>query len=158
MSGYDYGVRVRYQDCWEEGFKKFSSLDEARSYCECRIKGPLGQSAMYYVYGPFGDEIDCRTCSGWVSKDVELPIEYIPTSLRKPKPQARPEVLYGCGYEETPGSFGMFHGPNPNVEQMLEVVPDDSIKKPCLIRFNKNGTDEVLYRWHQDRWIRTKLR
>ena len=45
-----YRVRVRYQDCWEDGSKEFRLLSEARAYCERLLAGPLGDCAMYYVY------------------------------------------------------------------------------------------------------------
>lgn len=63
-------------------------------------------------------------------------------------------VVYACGYEHKPNSFGMFHGPNPSLEEMLEVVPDEPENNPCLIKFTDypEGTNEILYRWKNNKW------
>ncbi len=76
-----------------------------------------------------------------------LPKEYKPSELKKPEIKDREEVIYACGYEERPNKFGMFHGPNPDLKEMLEVVPEEENKNPVIIRFNLDGTDEVIYRW-----------
>jgi hypothetical protein len=60
--------------------------------------------------------------------------------LEKKKP-----IIYAAGYEEEPGSFGMFYGPVLDLLEVLHVVPHGI--RPCIIRFNKDGSDEVLYRW-----------
>jgi len=80
-------------------------------------------------------------------KKDDLPDEYVPTSLRPEKPEPRDHVEYAVGYEEKPGSYGMTDGPSPSLQEMLEVVPDEPRKWPCVVRFNKDGTDEILYRW-----------
>ncbi len=86
--------------------------------------------------------------------DLKLPKEYVPTSLREKKLPEREEVVYACGYEEKKGSYGMFHGPNPILDEMLEVVPEDAHLKAVIIRYNLDGTDEVIYQWSKDRWVR----
>jgi hypothetical protein len=55
------------------------------------------------------------------------------------------ECIYAAGYEEKSGSFGVFYGPTPDLVDVLEVVPSGI--RPCIIRFDKDGNDEVLYRW-----------
>ena len=71
-------------------------------------------------------------------------------SLLKPGPDMiyRGEVVYAAGYEKTPLSFGMWAGPTPILAEMLEMVPDGP--NPCIIRFNIDGTDDVLYRWNEE--------
>lgn len=172
-----YVTRVQYQDCWEEHHVEHATLQEARAYCARLRAGSLGGCAMYHVYGPSGREIDCLTAFGWQSgrqaqmvkrvlenlqeielREIEddLPDEYIPTALRLDELPRREQVVYACGYERKPNSFGMFHGPNPDLYEMLEVVPDEPDNSPCLIRFNLDGTDEVLYRWRDGRWVRNR--
>lgn len=98
-----------------------------------------------------------------------LPDEYVPKSLQEPEPVSR-EVAYGIGVGKKwfrknnkmiPISFGMTHGPYPTLEETLDVVPDDEYRcqeKTFVIRFNKDGTDDVLYQWdaNRDRWVRFK--
>jgi len=93
--------------------------------------------------------------------DVDLPERYVPKSLGIEEKQVhniRP-VSYGVGVEYRPGEFGMTHGVVADVKDMLEVVPDDSIEVPegsrfCLIRFNSDGTDQILYVWRDRAWYR----
>ena len=61
-----FAVRTRYQDCWEEGpAPTFSSLHEAKEYCERLLKGPLGSCAMYYVVDKAGETVALLTVEGW---------------------------------------------------------------------------------------------
>lgn len=74
-----------------------------------------------------------------------LPKSYVPSAYGPPEIKKRNEVVYGAGYEEQPGSFGMFDGPTPHLLDVLESVPCGV--NPCIIRFNLDGSDTVLYRW-----------
>lgn len=77
--------------------------------------------------------------------------EYIPKSLR-PSPGPKPrEVMFGIGIEKNTNEFGMTHGPFPTSDNLLEVVPEDN---SCIIRFNADHTETVIWRWKKDRWIR----
>lgn len=89
-----------------------------------------------------------------VKKEVEMPKEYIPTSLRPAKPKPREEISYACGYKEGESSYGMFHGPFPVLLDALEIVPEKESPCPYIIRFNLDGTDEELYVWRKDRWVK----
>jgi len=57
----------------------------------------------------------------------DAPDRWVPTSLR-PVEEERPEPdpMYGVGVETAPGRHGMTHGPFPELEQALEVVPEDT--------------------------------
>lgn len=92
------------------------------------------------------------------SRQDSLPDEYVPESIRPEDRKRRKSIAYACGYEDKPNSFGMFHGPNPDLKQMLDVVPDREDESPCIIRFNLDGTDEVLYRWDESKrcWRKQK--
>jgi hypothetical protein len=78
-------------------------------------------------------------------EDSELPESFSPSSYDPPCVEKRNEVVYAAGYEEKPGSFGMFDGPTPSIKEILQSMPCGI--NPCIIRFNLDGTDEVLYRW-----------
>ena len=94
------------------------------------------------------------------AKRKKPPLEYIPSSLRPHTPKPRKYTVYGVGFETKPGSFAMVRGPVLILETMLEVDPsevnenDHESKFACVIKFLKNGTDKVLYRWNRDRWVR----
>ena len=81
----------------------------------------------------------------------KLPEEHQPSSLRDPKSKVR-EVAYGYGYMcvGADKNFGMFAGPFPNLRDALESVPEENriANTASVIRFNEDGTEEVLYRWY----------
>ncbi|MCK9558103.1 MAG: hypothetical protein M0R50_08710 [Candidatus Cloacimonetes bacterium] len=77
--------------------------------------------------------------------DDKLEKSHTPSSLKPDKIVYRKEVIYATGYEKAPLSFGMWAGPTPILAEMLEMVPNGP--NPCIIRFNIDGTDDVLYRW-----------
>jgi hypothetical protein len=62
--------------------------------------------------------------------------------------RARKPVMFAIGCEENPGSFGMFHGPTPDLSAMLKIIPHGV--NPCIIVFEPDGSDEVLFRWDED--------
>ena len=84
---------------------------------------------------------------------VTLPATHSPDSYDPPLVEKRSEVVYGAGYEEQPGSYGMYDGPTPDIYALLNSIPCGV--NPCIIRFNLDGSDEVIYRWHTTRklWI-----
>ena len=79
-------------------------------------------------------------------KRLQLPKSHKPASLVDVVIEPRKEVVYAAGYEEKPGSFGMFYGPSTSLSAILDAVPCEA--NPCIIRFNLDGSDEVLYRWN----------
>ncbi len=89
-----------------------------------------------------------------LSRD-ELPDEYVPVSLVAAKSRPRP-VRYGVGIRTGVSNMGMTHGPFPSLQSALDVVPGHAAS--CVIRFNSDGTEEVLYRWNRagTRWVRAK--
>lgn len=82
----------------------------------------------------------------------ELTNEYTPEVLRPIEPKPNKEIMYTMGTEHKRGEIGMRNGPNPELKEMLEVVGNSV--RDCIIRFNQNGTDEILYRWRNDRWVK----
>lgn len=81
-----------------------------------------------------------------------LPKTYQPKILRQERPAQDRELTYAIGEEHEPRSFGMWHGPNPSLNNMLEVVGES--EKSTIVRFNPDWTDESLYKWHVEnkRW------
>ena len=96
----------------------------------------------------------------------ELPDSYIPTLLRKkPTPKRKKEIRYGIGIEHTPKSIGMTDGPFLTLVEALETIPDTQPSQDLnipinaqykIIRFNEDGTDDVIYFWSTDHWKRNK--
>jgi len=80
---------------------------------------------------------------------MELPKEYIPTSLIDERKSERKITMYGIGIEDSPHEFGMIHGPNENLKKMLEIIGEN---KYHIIRFNKDGTEDILYKWALGAW------
>ena len=96
-----------------------------------------------------------------MSKKDDLPDSWVPTELRPDELKPRERVVYACGCRTGVASFGMFHGPFPTLEEALNVVPAEEDKNPVIVRFNKDGTDEVIYYWFVGRdgskmWKRCK--
>jgi hypothetical protein len=79
----------------------------------------------------------------------ELPESYTPSIYGPPTVEKRNEVIYAASYEEKPGSFGMYDGPTPSLHEILESVPCGV--NPCIIRFNLDGSEQVLYRWNEEK-------
>ena len=59
------------------------------------------------------------------------------------------ETAFGIGIECESNSFGMCHGPFLTLKEALEIVPED---KSVIIRFNRNGTEDILYFWDDNCW------
>ena len=76
--------------------------------------------------------------------------EYIPLELRKEINKSR-KVAYAIGVEKDSGCFAMTNGPASKELIMLETVP---IKENSfIIRFNSDYTEDILWKWKEDRWI-----
>jgi hypothetical protein len=85
----------------------------------------------------------------------EYPDNYTPTTLRrKPTPKMKREIKYGVGIEHKPHELDMTDGPFPTLIEALEIVPESKLSK--IIRFNENGTDDIIYSWNIDHWEREK--
>lgn len=92
---------------------------------------------------------------------ADLPKRYKPSHLRAPPEPERKEVTYAAGFEDRPGSYGFFAGPNPVLEEVLEHEPqcaslEEMAKRVFVIRFNLDGTAEAIYQWdHRTKeWVR----
>lgn len=64
----------------------------------------------------------------------------------------KPDVMYAIGQDHGEGQYGMWDGPNPSLDAMLEVVGHTNAS--VIVRFNEDGTTDVLYRWDGDDWKR----
>jgi hypothetical protein len=65
--------------------------------------------------------------------------------------------VYAVGIEVTPGEYGMMHGPTPNLQEMLSVIPvGPHNEKFCLFRF-ENHEPVLTHRWsiQKDGWEAT---
>jgi hypothetical protein len=62
----------------------------------------------------------------------------------------QPGLVYGIGIEHDSGSFGMIVGPTPDLQGLLKNSGND---RECIIAFKPEG-DEVIYRWHQEKWAK----
>ena len=63
-------------------------------------------------------------------------------------------VRYGIAQSDGKGGFGFWDGPNPSLEEMLEV--DGRDENSCIWRFNADGTDDLIYRWYDSEWIKVE--
>ncbi len=76
-----------------------------------------------------------------------------PAHLKSIKTKER-EIRYAIGEElectigekRMLDKFGMWDGPNPDVKIMLET--EGVSNKSRIIRFNKDGTDEIIWWWN----------
>jgi len=92
-----------------------------------------------------------------VDMEEVSPEVYIPSSLRENQGlDKQDQVMYAIGQEiiSSVVEYRMWDGPNTSLEEMLEVVGRDA--NSVIIRFNKDGTDEVLYRWNgtEECWVK----
>jgi len=81
------------------------------------------------------------------------PDRWVPTSLRPGEERPEPDPMYGVGVETAPGKHGMTDGPFPELEQALEVVPEDT-GLPTFV-FLLPG-DNRLYKWANDSWVKLR--
>ncbi len=91
--------------------------------------------------------------------DNDWPEEYIPKRLRKgwtALPRESSEFL--CCRKNSLGYFTKVAGPFRQLADALEVIPEDYQKRSRIMLLNKDGTEQVVYRWNQQRamWIRKK--
>jgi len=68
-------------------------------------------------------------------------------------------TLYAIGDEREPGCFGMWYGPTPYLDHMLNI--DGKSEKSRIIKFviediSKEPTNEVIYRWNGNGWDASK--
>ena len=82
--------------------------------------------------------------------DNELPEDYTPTCMRETKDPLR-KLGFGIGKLDVYGGFGMSYGVVPTLKEMLEIPGDDDY---YIIRFNPDETDDKLYQWKEDRWVK----
>jgi len=59
---------------------------------------------------------------------------------------------YAIGQDNGEGRYGMWYGPNPLLVEMLDG--DGRDKNSVIIRFNPDGTDEIIYRWTASGWVK----
>jgi hypothetical protein len=88
-------------------------------------------------------------------REVKMPSEYVPGSLKPEEKQKPREVRYGIGQDDGKGGVGMSYGIFPNLQQALDIYPG-YIGNYLLFRFNSNGSDELLYTWNGEKWILEK--
>ena len=60
--------------------------------------------------------------------------------------------MYAIGQDDGEGGYGMWHGPNPSLQDMLDVYGRDN--DTVLICFNPDGSNEVFYRWTAMEWMK----
>lgn len=80
---------------------------------------------------------------------MNIPKEYIPTSLRTIKPP--PPIAYAIGEEISLGEFGFWGGPFPDIVDCLEQVGVN--EKDRIVRVGGTGPDTAVWAWNRDRWV-----
>lgn len=58
---------------------------------------------------------------------------------------------YAIGQDDGNGGYGMWNGPTPSLQDMLDIDGRDD--NTVLIRFNVDGTDDLIYRWTRESWV-----
>lgn len=61
-------------------------------------------------------------------------------------------LMYAIAQGNGMCGFGFWDGPNPSLEEMLEV--DGRDKNSVIIRFNPDGTNEIIYEWCCGEWMK----
>jgi len=62
-------------------------------------------------------------------------------------------IMYGCGVEHEPGSFGMYDGPTPDLYALVMTTGQENA---VIIQFT-GEMDEVIYRWDEiDEWVKVE--
>ena len=95
----------------------------------------------------------------------DLPEFYVPKSLRKPK--TRSEVSYAIGWSEVSYAIGWkekkfrMDTESSNLKDLLNIIPSDDEEDEdpdYIMRYNKDGSDELLYFWNytDNTWERYK--
>jgi hypothetical protein len=61
------------------------------------------------------------------------------------------DSFYGIGIEDASGNFGMTHGPTPELQKLLEVVP----KFPLSKILELGEQNRVIFNWNSDekKWV-----
>jgi DNA polymerase len=78
------------------------------------------------------------------------PIEYVPAALR---PKKRRSLEYAMGSLDGNGGVGISHGPSSSLSELLNHVP--TVANSVIIRLNEDNTDDFIYKWLDDKWVRT---
>lgn len=117
--------------------------------CYCKnCKEVKGQNILGFILMQIREVISIpgHISSAWISN------EFIPSVLRSEiiEDSLIKEVVYCIGQEDGNG-YEMWHGPNPDEKEMLEVIGKDS--KSVIIRFDTDKTHKVIWRWNEVRWI-----
>jgi hypothetical protein len=78
-----------------------------------------------------------------------LPLKHIPSVIQKKYHLTEQrEVAYAIAIEN---QIGLTDGPFFEIDQLLETIGEE---KSVIIRFNADGTDDILYHWKNDFWIK----
>ena len=77
---------------------------------------------------------------------------YTPKVLRKKKDENQREEMYAVGTEMREGTYSMWEGPSPTVDEMLETVGTGG--SDVIIRYNPDYTEDVIWRWSRNKWIK----
>lgn len=88
--------------------------------------------------------------------DSDLPKVYTPLILQQVD-HSRPKVEYVVGRVFRSGVYAIITGPFLSVQEALETVPHAG-QRARLIRLNRDGTEDHLYRWRAKEgcWKRVK--
>ena len=86
---------------------------------------------------------------------MNLPLEYIPKSLRKQPEEQKPDfAIFAIGYTKDMKAFGMAYGPTESLQEMLDIVPEtkEGMITVMLAYPGKNDSwkESVIYIWSID--------
>lgn len=98
-----------------------------------------------------------RSLADWISErrtrdELSNPEkEWSPSKVEKPS-----RIMYVIGEETGEGEYGMWHGPSPDLRDMLNTEGESS--NSVIIEFPKPDVSNVLYRWSEkeEKWIYAK--
>ena len=100
----------------------------------------------------------CERCGGTNGKhkQVDDPMagnSHMLTKMQCPNDNDEKRPLsYGIAQSDGKGGFGFWDGPNPSLEEILEVDGHD--ENSVIWRFNEDGTDDLIYKWGGDEWVK----
>ena len=104
------------------------------------------------------EQTNCNMCGGISGKhnqidDLMAGNSHMLTKMQCPNDinEKRP-LSYGIAQHNGENSFGFWDGPNPSLEEMLEV--DGRDEDSVIWRFNEDGTDDLIYRWCCSEWMK----
>lgn len=81
--------------------------------------------------------------------------------FKPPEPEEEEKITYAAGFYDGV-SWGMFAGPTPNLEELLDAVPpfDEKRRPAYIIRFTGgeglDGTWDTIRKWNNDvnNWVK----